>query len=173
MAKNIEIKARIVSDLTEFRNRVSSQATDGPIQLTQTDTFFGCRRGRLKLREFADGTSELIAYHRPDSEGPKTSDYVRSPQTSTASIKLSLERSLGIIGVVEKKREVFFIGQTRVHLDQVKNLGTFVELEVVLQESESEAEGTAIANELMKRLQIEAEHLVSGAYLDLLLSRQD
>ena len=60
------------------------------------------------------------------------------------------------------------MGQTRVHLDEVEGLGTFVELEVVLRPDQSPAEGTLIATGLMKKLGISDDQLVDRAYLDLL-----
>ena len=41
-----------------------------------------------------------------------------------------LSRSLGIKGIVKKKREIYMVGQTRVHVDEVEGLGNFMELEV-------------------------------------------
>lgn len=70
MARNIEIKARLAD-----RARVEAVAAalaDGPGTLIrQDDTFFGCAKGRLKLREFAAGHGELIFYQRADASGPK------------------------------------------------------------------------------------------------------
>lgn len=62
------------------------------------------------------------------------------------------------------------IGQTRVHCDQVENLGDFAELEVVLEDDQSVEYGTKIAKELMTKLEIDDEkNLISGAYMDLIL----
>jgi predicted adenylyl cyclase CyaB len=72
------------------------------------------------------------------------------------------------LGVVAKQRELFFIGKTRIHLDQVEGLGTFLELEVVLDESETPAAGMAVAEELMRRLKVLPEQLISNSYFDLL-----
>ena len=60
------------------------------------------------------------------------------------------------------------IGRTRVHLDRVDGLGQFLELEVVLENQETAASGTAVARELMADLGIEPSQLVEGAYIDLL-----
>ena len=60
------------------------------------------------------------------------------------------------------------VGQTRIHLDFVEGLGSFVELEVVLQDPESTDEGHAIARKLMDRLEIKDCDLVGGSYVDLL-----
>ena len=169
MARNVEIKARIDgAQFERLRQRAAEIATDGPVRLEQTDTFFQARRGRLKLREFADGTAEFIYYERPDCEGPKTSSYIRSQCDSPATMKETLDRAHGILGVVKKKREVFFVNQTRIHLDQVDGLGAFLELEVVLRDGDSEDQGEQMARDIMKQLRVSEEQLVSGAYFDLL-----
>ncbi|MCG8465564.1 MAG: class IV adenylate cyclase, partial [Xanthomonadales bacterium] len=88
-----------------------------------------------------------------------------------AGLKSTLEHAYGIKGVVEKVRHVYSVGQTRVHLDEVKNLGHFMELEVVLEDDQSLEQGEAIAQDLMQKLGIEPKDLIQGAYMDLLLKQ--
>jgi adenylate cyclase class IV len=64
------------------------------------------------------------------------------------------------------------IGQTRVHLDDVHGLGQFMELEVVMRPDQSDAEGQAIAQDLMQKLGVQHGDLLEGAYLDLIEERQ-
>jgi predicted adenylyl cyclase CyaB len=125
-------------------------------------------QGRLKLREFGDGTAELIYYERPDKAGPKTSKYMRTQISDAASIRQLLGQVLETKAVVTKRREVFLAGRTRIHLDEVDGLGTFVELEVVLTDDEADSDGERIASVLMERLGVRQEHLVERAYIDLL-----
>jgi predicted adenylyl cyclase CyaB len=63
------------------------------------------------------------------------------------------------------------VGQTRIHIDQVKGLGSFLEIEVVLKEGQSDAEGLHIAETLAKEFGITENHLVHVAYVDLLRQR--
>ena len=65
------------------------------------------------------------------------------------------------------------VGQTRVHCDQVEGLGDFLELEVTLSEGESEEKGVQIANELMEKLGVAKDDLISGAYMDLILGEKN
>ena len=78
------------------------------------------------------------------------------------------DASIGLIGVVKKHRTLYMIGQTRVHLDRVEDLGHFMELEVVLREEQAEKEGVKIAEEIMSQLGIRQESLIECAYFDLL-----
>lgn len=166
MARNVEVKARVAS-LAAIEARAREIATEGPLDLEQDDTFFACARGRLKLREFADGRGELIHYRRADEAGPKTSDYVIAPTSDPASLRQALERAYGAAGRVRKSRRLYLAERTRIHLDRVRGLGSFVELEVVLREGESEEAGLGVARQLMARLGIEESQLVRGAYVDL------
>ncbi|MCP4814454.1 MAG: CYTH domain-containing protein [Planctomycetaceae bacterium] len=83
-----------------------------------------------------------------------------------------MRSTVGIRGVVSKQRDLFMIGPTRIHLDQVADLGSFLELEVVLQPEQTLEQGQEVANMLMAELGIGADHLVSHAYIDLLEARE-
>jgi adenylate cyclase class IV len=50
-----------------------------------------------------------------------------------------LTKTLGTTGVVTKTRNLYRVGQTRIHIDQVQGLGDFLELEVVLRPEQSES----------------------------------
>ncbi len=60
----------------------------------------------------------------------------------------------------------------RARLDEVESLGNFMELEVVLREGESAADGVREAEDLMARLQVNATQLIDRAYVDLLAERR-
>ncbi len=166
MGRNVEIKAR-AADLEAVERRARRVADEGPVVLLQEDTFFRCAEGRLKLRKFNDLSGELIAYSRPDAEGPKASQYAIQRTEDPDGLRDLLAGSLGVRGVVRKRRILYLVGRTRVHLDRVEGLGDFVELEVVLGPGATVEEGTREARALMETLGI--HELVSGAYIDLLL----
>lgn len=89
-----------------------------------------------------------------------------------ASLEQVLRSALGVLGKVRKTRQLFLAGQTRIHLDRVEGLGEFLELEVVLRPGQSAAGGSEIARDLLDRLGIRKEDLISRAYVDLLLDRE-
>jgi adenylate cyclase class IV len=169
--RNVEIKAR-VEDIVSLAARAARIASAGPTEILQDDTFFPCTAGRLKLRDFLDGTGELIFYRRADRTGPKESFYVRSPTTSPDSLRDSLTLAYGQLGRVKKRRTLFLLGRTRLHLDDVAALGTFLELEVVLRDEESSEAGVREATGLMNMLNIGTQQLIDCAYIDLLAGRQ-
>jgi len=149
-----------------------------PTLIIQEDTFFIVPRGRLKLREFGRGVSastgtaaELIFYERPDTEEPASSTYSLVPVPDPAALKAALTAALGIRGVVKKRRTLYLAGETRIHIDEVEGLGTFLELEVILETdhgASSREEGVARCLELMSALGIDEGDLMDRAYVDLL-----
>jgi adenylate cyclase class IV len=167
VARNVEIKARIAS-VDAVRPRARRLADGEPEVIAQDDTFFRVPHGRLKLREFADRSAELIQYERPDTAGARLSDYERVAVPDAAALRALLQRALGVIGRVRKQRLLLLAGQTRIHLDRVDQLGDFIELEVVLREEQSVADGVAIADALMQELGLARAERIAGAYLDLL-----
>ena len=167
MPANVEIKAR-VKDLTQLKNRAES-LSDTPMQvILQEDTFFNIPKGRLKLRVLAPDYAQLVWYSRADDTGPKRSDYQIHETSDPESLKSILALALGVRGVVRKTRYLYLVGQTRIHLDDVEGLGHFMELEVVMQPGQSDTEGQAIAESLMKKLGIDSTDLLDGAYMDMI-----
>ncbi|HEX6270727.1 MAG TPA: class IV adenylate cyclase [Anaerolineales bacterium] len=170
MPSNIEIKAR-ARDFAEISRR-AELLSDTPVEvIRQEDIFFKTERGRLKLRLLAPNRGQLIYYTRPDREGPKRSDYHIYETPDPENLKRVLDLAYGFRGRVRKTRYLYLVGQTRVHLDDVEGLGQFLELEVVMAPGQSDAEGEAIAEELMRRLGVERGERLEGAYIDLLESR--
>jgi predicted adenylyl cyclase CyaB len=168
---NIEIKAR-AHHFEDIKSR-AEKLSDSPVQMIpQEDTFFNTPQGRLKLRTLADH-SQLIYYTRPDQEGPKRSDYHITRSNDPENLKRVLELAYGIRGVVRKTRYLYLVGQTRIHLDDVDRLGQFMELEVVMEDGQSDSEGQKIAEDLMSALGVERVDLIDGAYMDLLEAPTD
>ncbi len=146
-------------------------ADSGPSMIEQEDIFFACPNGRLKVRTFSETEGELIFYKRPDSAEPRSSLYNRSKSSDPRSLCDLLSSALGIRGIVRKKRTLYIAGQTRIHLDEVENLGSFIELEKIGPEEEAEK----IQKEMMEFLAflgVPANDRVMKGYDILMLERQ-
>eukprot|EP01137_Pigoraptor_chileana_P002280 Opistho-2@2282 len=167
MPTNVEVKAR-VREWDAIQNAARALSGGEGLIIVQEDTFYKVERGRLKLRCLGDGHAELIFYDRPDAEGPKGSDFSKSPVVNPNELKVVLAQALGEKGCVRKRRILHMVGQTRVHLDEVEGLGRFMELEVMLREGQTLEEGSAIANALLADLGVDQSDLLSGAYMDML-----
>jgi predicted adenylyl cyclase CyaB len=167
MPTNIEIKARVV-DLGALEQAVATLGATGPEILVQEDTFFAAPRGRLKLRRLAPDRGELILYFRAEGTDPRPSDYTLAPTTDPGALLHILTATLPVLGVVRKTRRLYLASQTRIHLDEVEGLGSFMELEVVLRKDQTDNDGAAIARELMQRLGIARADLLDRTYLELL-----
>ncbi len=167
---NVEIKA-MCSDQERIRQILIKKKATFLGKDHQVDTYFRVGSGRLKLRE---GTIEnnLIWYQRPDQAGPKTSKCILYMTEKGDILKDILGQSMGVMVVVDKEREIYFIDNIKIHLDRVKGLGTFLEIE-----AQSEADGLAEetldrqCRQLMDELGVRADDLLSDSYSDLVISQ--
>ncbi len=83
---------------------------------------------------------------------------------------LRLLRAMFVPGVcVRKRRDLWLYGTTRVHLDRVRGLGTFVEIEVPF--IRSAAEARRVMSMLRDRLSIRPGDALACSYADLLAGR--
>ena len=165
---NVEFKAR-TTDLDKARAVLAAEGATGPDVDHQIDTYFRVPHGRLKLRE---GTVEraLIHYDRPDTLTPKRSDVTLYPTAEDASaLKAALTAALGVLAVVDKRREIYFVGNVKIHLDRVEGLGAFIEVEAIADDThQTEAVLRAQCERLLDAFGVVRSDLVAVSYSDLL-----
>jgi len=126
---NVEIKAKCFNQ-NKIREILRSKFADFKGIDHQVDTYFKVNSGRLKLRE-GNIENNLIYYSRENKEGPKQSDVILFDSLPNSTLKELLIKSLGILAVVDKKREIYFIDNVKFHIDTVKELGSFIEIEAI------------------------------------------
>ena len=170
MPSNIEIKA-VLSNRSRTEGLAARLSAVGPELITQEDYFFWCPSARLKLRILEPNRGELIRYERSDVTEARCSCYLIARTQDPEILVEILTATLGQTGIVKKRRTLYLIGQTRVHLDEVEDLGDFLELEVVLRPEQGDAEGKEIAEALLAELCIDKKDLIGEAYIDLLGKR--
>ena len=165
---NVEIKARC-ADHGKVRGILQSKSADFKGVDHQIDTYFKVHNGRLKLRE-GNIENHLIYYDRENKEGPKESKIILFKNDPGSTLKEILVHANGILAVVDKKREIYFIENVKFHIDIVKDLGSFVEIEAI------DADGSIGKDRLysqcqdyMKLFDISNKDLISVSYSDLIL----
>jgi adenylate cyclase class IV len=162
--KNLEQKFRC-HDLAQAEAAARALgATDRGV-LHQHDYFFPAPQARLKLR-IIDGREggELISYRRADTVEAITSDYTITPISNTEALIATLTHALGKPRELVKTRRLFIYKATRIHLDHVVGLGSFVEFETMLTTQ------TPSAAEAELAIVVAALHLedsVAPAYVDM------
>jgi len=167
---NIEIKA-LCSDHNKVRDFLKSHKADFKGIDHQIDTYFKVNNGRLKLRE-GNVENNLIYYERENKQGPKQCNFTLFKSSPESSLKSILLNSCGILTVVDKKREIYFIENVKFHLDTVLGLGTFMEIEAIDTSGHMGQEKLLEqCNNFLKELNILDSDLISVSYSDLLLKK--
>jgi predicted adenylyl cyclase CyaB len=167
--RNIELKVR-VDELEGVCARLRAIGARADSVLVQTDTYFAVSHGRLKLREQWPGGAQLIAYHRPAESMVRVSEYVIASIEDPAAVKRVLAHSPGVLAIVRKRRELWLYRCTRIHLDEVEDLGYFVELETVIRDLPDEL-AQAEFEHVVSELALGELESFTGSYADLLLRR--
>jgi homotetrameric cytidine deaminase len=166
--RNVEVKA---SDPDPGRSLavVRELGAEDHGVLVQRDTYFRTATGRLKLREEQPGGATLVQYDRPDAAHARLSSYRLVDVGDPDGLRAALDATLGTLVTVEKERRLFLSDHVRIHLDAVRDLGAFVELEAVAEpDSDLEPERAKVAR-LQAALGIGPDRILTGSYSDLLL----
>ena len=170
-ARNVELKAHDPDPARTLERALAAGAEDRGL-LRQRDTYFAVARGRLKLREEEPGGATLIAYERPDAAAERVSEYRLVPVGEPEGLRAALAAANGIAAVVVKRRHLLLWESVRIHLDEVRGLGSFLELEAVAEPGSDLGRERAQVAELRLALDIRDEDLREGSYADELGARE-
>jgi adenylate cyclase class IV len=110
---------------------------------------------------------KLIWYNRAQVAGPKKSDIIIVNVSTVPELHALLATMLGVKNHVEKRRELYLIGRTRIHLDTLSDGRQFIEVEVVMRRREDPRSASKEAEEIKARLGIKDTDLIVGSYADM------
>ena len=127
--QNIEFKAEL-RDIEAARAQCKALSAQRIGVLRQTDTYFKLTDGRLKKREAPGEPVEWVFYHRPNRIRPRMCNY--SILTDEQALRRWGTQSLKPWLTVVKRRELWMLQNVRIHLDEVDELGTFIEFEAMV-----------------------------------------
>lgn len=167
MAQNLELKVQVNSH-ESFKKILKAILAEYKGILIQKDTYYKYEKGLLKLRN-VNGSFEFIKYIRDESAGTRWSNYEILNITSPNAEEF-LNDIFVVEAVVEKTRELFLYNNTRIHLDTVKSLGEFLELETVVDENgQFDAENRYF--EIFDLLNLAQYKEIKNSYRNLILAR--
>lgn len=167
MPKNLEIKCRI-NNAKELSRLIQASGNYERSTEKQTDIYYKVRIGRLKLRIINNDYGNLIHYNREEKSTSRVSDYIISRTDNFKELDKIL-RSLYVVKViVSKTREIYVTKNIRIHLDRVKGLGNFLEIEIIIDKI---AEARKTLKELISKLELSEREFIKNSYSDLLISK--
>ncbi len=166
MPKNLEIKVNLTSH-KEVKEIINKNKIPFKELLLQKDIYYKVDKGLLKLR-IENGKQTLIFYDRNEKSKKRWSDY-HLLEIENADANKYLKRFLDVVTIVNKKRELYLYKNTRIHLDYVKGLGCFLELETRVINGLTDAEKRF--KFMMDLLKLRDKKEIWASYKDLLLAK--
>jgi homotetrameric cytidine deaminase len=171
-SRNVELKAHDPDPARTLERALAAGARDEGL-LRQRDTYFHVAAGRLKLREQEPGGAMLIAYERPDEAAERVSSYRLVAVPDAGALRDALAAVNGVDVVVVKRRHLLLWETVRIHLDEVRGLGSFLELEAVAEPGSDLSRERAQVAHLREALEIRDDALREGSYADALRGTPD
>ena len=164
---NVEIKA-ICKNPQQVEQLLIATGADYKGEDHQIDTYFNISDGRLKLRE-GNIENALIYYRRNNEEGPKVSNVILYKSKPDPNLKQILTESVGIKVIVDKRRKIFYLNNIKFHIDNVNELGHFMEIEAIDMEGHGDREKLQRqCKKYMDLLKITQNDLIADSYSDML-----
>jgi predicted adenylyl cyclase CyaB len=165
---NFEFKARI-NDEQRVRATLKTLNARSIGTDHQVDTYFRVPAGRLKVRE---GRIEnaLIFYRRSNARRARQSAVEIMLLPRRNSLRTILERALATLAVVDKRREIYFVKNVKIHLDRVRQLGKFLEVEAISRTGDVKKIRSQ-ARHFQRLFGVTAKDIVAESYSDLILAK--
>jgi adenylate cyclase class IV len=162
--RNLEFKAELRHPAAA-RQQCRALGAERLGRVAQIDTYFKLTDGRLKRREAPGEPVEWIYYHRPDVASPRVSDY--SILSDDQARRRWGTHSLRPWLVVAKTRELWMIENVRIHLDEVEQLGSFIEFEAMVDDHHDLSACQALLARLREAFSATMGEPISASYSDL------
>ena len=79
--------------------------------------------------------------------------------------------ALGVIAVVDKLREIYYVDNVKIHLDRVRGLGKFLEVEAFVKKG-GLRRGRKQTEKIRELFGVLPEDILAHSYSDLILARR-
>ncbi len=166
MPTNLELKIKI-DNRSEVLERVKLIDAHYIGELKQVDIYYKINNGLLKLR-LENGSQTMIKYIRNETQDDRWSDYqLISLEKNDA--KEYFKDILEVETIVEKQRLLYLFDNTRIHIDSVKDLGSFLELETIVVKGKKDA--AQRFEEIIGLLSLSKKDEIRKSYRDLMLEK--
>ena len=174
----IEVKARIDDSRKMERAIISMGATPIGIQ-DQADTYYNAPHRNFEktdeaLRIRVEDGDAFLTY-----KGPKMDTISKTRQEFQTVIKDTetmgnILTSLGFIPVatVTKRRKNYRLGDFFISLDEVHDLGSFIEVEIPVKNSKNYEEKVESILKIMEKLDIDRTATIRESYLEMILGKK-
>lgn len=159
MPINLELKV-LCNSFNKIQKLLEEINADCIGELIQKDIYYQIENGLLKLR-IENGEQSLIKYTRDEKGKDRWSDF-QVIKFSEGNAEEFLKDIFNIETVVEKNRLVYIYDNTRVHLDKVKDLGEFLELETLVVNGSDDAKKRF--NDIIDKLKIDLNSQIKNSY---------
>lgn len=141
------------------------------LEFGQADTYYRVPTGKLKRRESEGEPTEWIFYERPLQSGPKISEFEIFTEEQAAERFGTAPLPEWV--TVRKRRELWMIGNVRIHLDEVEGLGAFLEFEALVSRDHGVDACRARVAELREEFRPILGEAIDCGYADMLGRDQD
>jgi len=173
----VEVKARINDQKQAERSIIALGASPIGIE-TQADTYYS-----VPYRDFAK-TDEALRIRVQNNKyfftykGPKMDSISKTRkeyevEVNDADLLGNILSSMSFIPVatIVKKRKKYRLGDFIISLDEVRNLGDFMEVEVSIRDSKSHEEKLESVFRVFEKLGIGREASIRKSYLEMILEK--
>jgi predicted adenylyl cyclase CyaB len=124
----------------------------------------------MKLREEEDNDAYFIYYERPDEE-IKMSNYECYSINDVNQFYKTFGHMMNVELIVEKTRELYIYKNAQIHIDNVKHLGVFMEIEVVIKTEDEEKNAQNLLHEILEMTNTKNNKIVIDGYRELMLEQ--
>ncbi len=174
----IEIKARVEDPKDMERSIIALGAAPVGIE-NQTDTYFnsqyrdfGKTDESLRIR-IEDGKS-FLTYKGPKMDRVSKTRKEFQVEINDADNMRNILTSLGFfpVATVTKKRKNYRLSDFLIALDEVQNLGNFIEIEISAEDSKRYEEKVESIFKFIEKLGLNRKSTIRKSYLELMLEKK-